>query len=59
MSQRVRGDSIRGLSKENINKMMQFHLNSYHWSHDQVNEIKNDKKHTFVCSKIEQGQTQY
>ena len=44
----VRGDSIRGLSKENINKMMQFHLNSYHWRHDQVNEIKNYKKQ-YTC----------
>ena len=35
----VRGDLTQGLSKENINKMMQFHLNFYHWSHDQVNKI--------------------
>ena len=55
----VRGDSIQGLSKENINKMMQFHLNSYHWSHDHVNEIENDRKNTLVCNKREQGQSQY
>ena len=44
MSQRSEGYSIRGLIKENINKMMQFHLNSYHWNHEQVNEIENDRK---------------
>ena len=41
---RVRGDSKQGLSKENINKMVQLHLSSYHWSHGQVNEIENDRK---------------
>ena len=44
MSQKSKGRLNTRIERKNINKMMQFHLNSYHWSHDQVNEIKNDRK---------------